>query len=337
MKRAALLFVGALLVLAGDAGARSPAASKPLRVGLVIEASGNPRDPFAQGSIAGLRRAVRELGVEPKVLRPSLKEGYLPSFEYLARRGFDLVVGGSALEGGAIVRAARTFPGTRFAIIDQSLDPLARRPANLQGVEFASEEGSYLAGYLAARMEQRRTGKDVVSSVGGGKLPQVDRYIAGYRAGARRADPGITTLNTYAGMSFGAGGRSKCRNIALEQIARGSGVVFQIAGGCGLGALEAAKERGVFAIGVDADQSFLGPHVLTSVLKRFDVAVFETIRATRSGRFQGGRTVSLGVRQGAVGLGKMSTRVPRAVVADVERIRRQIVAGTISGISTTVR
>jgi len=102
-------------------------------VGLVIEASGNPRDPFGQAALSGLRRAVRELGIEAKVLQPSPKEGYFSSFLYLARRGFGLVLGASALESGVMYRAALEFPKTRFAIIDQAIELLPSRPANLEG------------------------------------------------------------------------------------------------------------------------------------------------------------------------------------------------------------
>ena len=108
-------------------------------------------------------------------------------------------------------------------------------------------------------------------------------------------------------------------------------------GACGLGALEAAKEKGVWGIGVDVDQSSLGPHILTSVLKRIDVAVYEAVRAAKEGRFRGGRTMELGLREGAVGLGRISPRVPRALVDEVERIRRLIVSGKIANIPTALR
>src|SRR5207245_782235 len=110
-------------------------------------------------------------------------------------------------------------------------------------------------GYLAALMEKRRPGKDVIGSVGGYKIPTVDAYIAGYQAGARKADPRITMLNGYADSFVNP---AKCGAVALDQIARGAGVVFQVASACGLGALDAARDRGVWGIGVDIDQSSLG-------------------------------------------------------------------------------
>ncbi len=340
------LVLAALVVGADARGVR--VAERPFRVGIVLEPPSPGSNPWSRNALLGFERAVRKLGVEPKVFRPSPKEGYLGSFRTLGRQGYDLAIGVSFWESEAVYLAARAFPRTRFAIVDVSLPEVLEfvrlslkvvpaRPRNLEGVTLAVQEGGYLAGYLAALVEARRPGRDVVSSVGGLKAPAVDRFIAGFEAGARKARPRIVTLHAYAGRSFAELNRAKCRNLALDQIAKGSGVVFQVAGACGLGALEAAKEKGVFGIGVDADQSSLGPHVLTSVVKRVDVAVYETVRAATEGRFRGGRTVELGLREGAVGLGTISPRVPRSLVAQVERIRRQIVSGTIAGIPTVLR
>src|SRR5439155_962359 len=134
----------------------------------------------------------------------------------------------------------------------------------------------YLVGYLAGLEEKRRPGPDLVGSVGGEKQPPVDRFIAGYQAGAKAADPGIKVVNGY---SQDFTDQAKCKQIALNQIEQGAGVVFQVAGACGLGALDAAKEKHVWGIGVDADQSFLGPHILTSAVKRVDAAVFLAIKS----------------------------------------------------------
>lgn len=332
---AMLLGVGLLAVPAGATADATQGAAKPLRVGIVLEPSGPGSDPWVWPAFAGLERAVRTLGIDRKVLRPSPKEGYLGSFRYLGRQGYDLAIGVGVFEAKPVYQAARTFPSTRFAIVDVSLADLPTGPRNLEGVTFAAQEAGYLAGYLAALVEARRPGRDVVSSVGGWKAPPVDRFIAGFEAGARKARPGIVTLHAYAG-AFDEVGMAKCRNIALDQIAKGSGVVFQVAGACGLGALEAAKQSGVFGIGVDADQSALGSHILTSAVKRIDVAVYQTIRAATEGRFKGGRTVELGLREGAVGLGTINPRVPRSLVAQVDRVRRQIVSGKISRIPTAV-
>jgi len=169
-------------------------------------------------------------------------------------------------------------------------------------------------------------GVEVVSSVGGERLPGVDRWIAGYQAGARAANPRVTTLNGYTDDFWDP---VKGRSVALSQIAKGSRVVFQVASTCGLGALEAASERGVWGIGVDVDQSHLGPHVLTSALMRFDVAVFDTIEALARGTLETGRTSRFSLENGGVGLGAISAAVPTALKAEIEAVRAEIVAGKI--------
>ena len=149
----------------------------------------------------------------------------------------------------------------------------------------------------------------VVSSVGGYKEPPVDRFIAGYQAGAKFSKPDVKTLNGY---SSDWDDQAKCKELALDQIARGSSVVFQVAGGCGLGALDAAGERDAWGIGVDADQSFLGNFVLTSAMKRVDEAVFRIIRSVTDGTWKGGLNVTFGLAEHGVGLGKLNADVPRS-------------------------
>jgi basic membrane protein A len=172
----------------------------------------------------------------------------------------------------------------------------------------------------------------VISTVGGQKQPPVDRFIAGYQAGAKKAVPGIQTLNAY---SQNWVDQAKCKELALNQIAAGSQVVFAVAGGCGLGALDAAKERGVWGVGVDADQSYLGPEVLTSATKGVDEAVFQTIKDVVDGNFTGGNK-DYGLDQRGVGLGKISKQVPKALIAKVDAIKQQIASGKIANIPTTV-
>ena len=166
----------------------------------------------------------------------------------------------------------------------------------------------------------------MVSSVGGQRVPAVERFIAGYQAGARGANSRVTTLNSYTDDFLDP---VKGRSVALSQIAKGSRVVFQVAGVCGLGALEAAKERGIWGIGVDVDQSHLGRHILTSAVKRMDVAVFDTIEELVRGTLETGRTSRFSLRNGGVGLGTISAGVPRSLKAEIEDVRAEIVAGRI--------
>jgi basic membrane protein A and related proteins len=303
---------------------------RQLKVGLVVEPTGI-ESSYIRGAYLGLERAVGELGIKGRVLTPAPKEGYVPSLSLLARQKYDLVIGFGFLQGAgrfaaAIDRAATGFPETKFAIIDYAHDDLAHRPTNVVGLLFREEQAGYLAGYLAALVLTLSPGEEVISSVGGQRVPAVERWIAGYQAGARGANPRVTTLNSYTDDFLDP---AKGRSVALSQIAKGSRVVFQVAGACGLGALEAASERGIWGIGVDVDQSHLGQHILTSAVKRLDVAVFDTIEELARGTLETGRTSRFSLRNRGVGLGTISAAVPRSFKAEIEEVRAAIVAGKI--------
>jgi basic membrane protein A and related proteins len=296
-----------------------------LRVGLVTETTGI-ENPYIRGAYLGFERAVRELGIRGRVLTPAPKEGYVPSLSLLARQKYDLVIGFGFFAAAAMDRVATEFPETRFAMIDYAHDDLAHRPTNVLGLVFREEQAGYLAGHLAALVLTLSPGEDVISSVGGQRVPAVERYIAGFQAGARRANPRVTTLNSYTDSFWDP---VKGRSVALSQIAKGSRVVFQVASTCGLGALEAARESGIWGIGVDVDQSHLGRHILTSAVKRLDVAVFDTIEELVLGTLETGRTSRFSLRTGGVGLGSISPEVPRSLQAEIEDVGAEIVAGKI--------
>ena len=299
---------------------------RQLRVGLVVEPAGIEHT-YSHGAYLGLERAVRELGIRGRVLTSVPKEGYVPSLSLLARQKYDLVIGFGLPAAAAIDRVAIRFPETRFAIIDFDHDDLAHRPENVVGLAFRAEQAGYLAGHLAALVLTLSPGDEVISSVGGERIPGVERWIAGYHAGARGANPLVTTLNSYTDDFFDP---VKGRSVALSQIAKGSRVVFGVAGTCGLGALEAAGERGIWGIGVDVDQSHLGRHILTSALVRFDVAVFDTIEALARGTLETGRTSRFTLENHGVGLGTINAAVPSSLKAEIEDVRAEIVAGKIS-------
>ena len=208
---------------------------------------------------------------------------YVPNLTTLAQQQFDVIVSVGFLMGDATNTVASKLPDSNFAIVDFSAAALKDKPKNVVGLLFKEQEAGYLAGYLAGLWAKDNNAK-AVSTVGGQKIPPVDHYIAGFQAGAKKAFPGVQTLNAY---SQDFVDQAKCKEIALDQIAQGSKVVFQVAGQCGLGALDAAKEKGVQGIGVDADQGYLGDHILTSALKKVDVAVFEAIKSAQDGSLQG--------------------------------------------------
>ena len=203
-----------------------------------------------------------------RVISPDVREDPAGTLSLLARQGYDLIVVELSYSD-ALAAVAPRFPKARFALFDAPLDWLGGvSKSNVQAVVLQPLQAAYLAGWLAARLEQRRSGKDVVGAVGGIDIPPVNDFIVGFRAGARSADPGISVLTGYSDDFLDA---NKCEAIARSQIARGAGTVFNVAGLCGLGTLRAAKDAGVWGIGVDTDQSFLGashPHQRPEELRR---------------------------------------------------------------------
>jgi basic membrane protein A len=308
----------------------TPASS--LRVGLVADAGELNDNGFNELAFKGLKRSERELGVTGRVVEANTPADYIPNMSTLARQGYDLVIGVGFAQGDALAATAKRFPETHFAIVDVDQASLKGKPANVEGLLFREEQVGYLVGYLGA-LEAKRSGSKSISAVGGFKQPPVDRFIAGYRAGAQAAVPGTKVVWSY---SQDWEDQAKCKELALNQIAAGSKVVFQVAGGCGLGALSAAKDRRVWGIGVDGDQSFLGPHVLTSALKGVDSAVFLTIKALQDGTFKGGRNTVFGIDQEGVGLGTLSPKANAADVAATEKVERKLADGEITGIPTTL-
>jgi basic membrane protein A len=326
--RAALLTAVPALLVIGAGGAGNATAKPVLKVGLVADATALTDRTAGHSIYLGLRRAVRDLGVSGRVLTPSPKEGFSPSISYLARQRYDVVIV-AAFEPDVVLRAARAFPRTTFVVPDQTIPG---RPSNVRTLIFREEQVGFLVGYLAGLMEKRRPGRNIVGSVGGARYPAVDQYIAGFRAGARKADPGIVLLNGYSNDFVDP---RRCRGVASEQIALGAGAVFAVAGNCGFGALQAARANHAWGIGVDTDQAYLGAHILTSAVKREDVAVFDTIRSLQNGSLRRGGVSVFTLRNGGLQLGRISPKVPPTLVAAVERIKQQIVSGRIR-VPTTV-
>ena len=341
MKTRAFAAIAVLALAAGCGGGGSSSSSttgtttsaaKPFVV-LVTDINQLNDHGFNQLAYKGLKQAIRELGIRGDVYQSQSSQAYIPNLSTAARKKADLVISVGFDQANAIAKVAKQFPDTKFAIIDVSNADLTGKPKNVQGLIFKEQEVGYLAGYLAGLVEKTSGGKNTIGSVGGQKQPPVDRYIAGYQAGARKADPGVKLLNGYSQEWVD---QAKCKQIALDQIAAGADIVFQVAGGCGLGVLDAAKQSHVWGIGVDADQSYLGPQVLTSAMKRVDTSVFATIKDMLAGKFKGGTDSVFSLSNEGVGLGKVSSKVPQADVQRVQQVAKQIASGKIKDIPTDV-
>ena len=317
---AALLAAAIATAAAGSGGEHG--------VGLVLDGpiSRTP-DAFRSSAFRGLVRAQRSLHVQAKAVASSpTGSNDLAPYDYLARRHYDLVISLPFITG--LSQAARRFPHATFVVLDgtrQALDhPVAR---NVEGTVFHTEEAAYLAGFAAAKVADRGPAPHVVSAVGGFPgQPQVEAYIAGFQAGAKRADPRIKVLTAY---SHDYINQDTCRHIALLQIAHDSRVVFDVAGDCGLGALEAAKQKGVSGVGVDTDQSNLGDFILTSVVINLNRAVYDLATRLVHDRLPTGGNLSYDLRDHGVYLGRFSKHVSRSLRRQLKALARQIVSGKI--------
>jgi basic membrane protein A and related proteins len=284
-----------------DPATTDPATTDPvdngdgdLNVGLLFDITGRGDRSFNDAAAAGLDRAVSELGVTGNESTPTGDGDRAERLQGLIDQGNDLIIGVGFLWGDAITAGAEANPDVQFAIIDSVIEL-----PNVASLVFAEQEGSFLVGAAAALKSQ--TG--VVGFIGGVQIDLIERFEAGFAAGARAVNPDIEVLVNYISQPpdfSGFNDPARGKEIAAAQYEAGADVVYSAAGGSGLGAFEAAREAGapgeVWAIGVDSDQyelvgPDLQPYILTSMLKKVDVAVFETIRALAAGELTPGVVV----------------------------------------------
>jgi basic membrane protein A len=296
-----LVVVSALFLAVGAASCGGDddggGGSDSIKVGLVTDTGGVDDRGFNQFSIAGLDKAEDELNIEKRVYVSNSADDYEPNLQAAVDDGNDFVVAVGFLLAPTTIKVATANPDVSFAGVDHFYgepgdaaceESKTCAVENALGLQYPSEEAGYLAGIVAALTTKTNT----VSTVGGIKIPPVDNWIAGYQAGVKATKPSVKTLNAYSNDFNDA---AKCKEIALDQISQGSDVVFQVAGDCGLGALDAACEQNVTAIGVDADQAAQGDCVLTSALKPLEESVFGVIDTFVKGDFKGGTNAFYGV------------------------------------------
>ncbi|MEA2278762.1 MAG: basic rane protein [Solirubrobacteraceae bacterium] len=315
-----------------SSSASTPAAAKKIKVGLVTDIGGLNDRSFNALANKGLQDAQKQLGIQGRVLISKSNADYVPNLSTLANQKYDMVIAVGFLMADATEKVAKKFPNVKFAIIDSSAAAMKSKPTNVEGLLFKEQEAGYLVGYLSG-LYAKDNKVTTIGSIGGLKIPPVDHYIAGYQAGAKAADPSIKTLNGY---SQDFVDQAKCKEIALDQISKGAKVVFQVAGQCGLGVLDAAKEKSVQGIGVDADQAYLGPQVFTSALKKVDVAVLTSIKGVQDGTYKGGQDVINSVQSGGIGYGKLNAAAQK-YAAQVKAVQDKISSGSISNIPDTVK
>ena len=244
-----LLAIVAMVAIATTTASAHKKANSDIKVGLVTDIAGLGDKSFNYLAGQGLKQAEKKYGIQGDVTVSKSGSSYLPNITNYALKGYDLVIAVGFLEEQAVGQVAKKFPDTKFAIVDDSTSVKALKGLkNVEGLLYKEWESGYLAGYLAGLFEQSSAkglnSANVMSTVGGIAIPPVDHYIAGFQAGAKAADPGVKLLNGYSG-DFIA--QDKCQGLAQQQIAQGSDIIFQVAGQCGLGAINAARDKGYWA------------------------------------------------------------------------------------------
>jgi basic membrane protein A len=310
----------------------------PFRLGLVLDVGGIDDQGFNQLAYVGalIARTVSVINFDYVQAGASSTQVYVQALERFAKQGDDPVIGVGFPMNVAMFRAARAFPQTHFALVDARPVDDTGTMVNLKNVAnllFQAQESGYLVGYMAGLMEKEQIGAarhNTIGAMGGLSIPPVNDYIAGYIQGARAANPGIKILLGYS-QSFTDEGPAL--TIGLNQIAQGADILFQVAGAAGLGYLQAAQRKDVYGIGADADQSYLGPYIMTSALKRVDQAIVLLVRRVLNGTFRGGDN-SFSLKNNGTGYGTVGAMVPPRIIAQVKAQAQLIAAGKL--VPTTV-
>ncbi len=304
-----------------------------VKVGLVFDVGGRGDQSFNDAAYAGLERAMKELGVSQdhiEYIEPGEGGDRESALRQLAAGEYDLIFGIGFLFSDDILAVAKDFPTKHFACVDMNVPESGELPANVVALKFKEEEGSYLVGALSGWL----TKSNKVGFVGGMQIPLIKKFEAGYVAGVKRANPAATVDVKYAGVDGNAfKNPTKGKELALAVYGNGADIIYHASGSTGLGVFEAANEKGTFAIGVDSDQHSAMPgRVLTSMIKRVDVAVFDTIEDQIDGTFPGGQTHVFGLKEKGVDYvydERNKALIPDDVHAKVEALRAEIESGTI--------
>ena len=315
----------------GGGGSQDGAEVRP---GLVLDVGGLGDDGFNDSAYAGLKRAEKDFGVKGDFLESTAPTDYADNLTQLAENGFDPVIAVGFLMTDDLTEISKQFPDTQFAIVDSVVDT-----PNTMDLVFREQEGSYLAGIVAGLMTQEKTEytnpDKVVGFLGGQEGPLIEKFQAGYEAGVKSVCPDCKVLVKYAGATPDAfNDPAKGKEISLQQISQGADVIYHAAGNTGAGLFDAASQEKIFAIGVDLDQAKLFPKdpVLTSVVKRVDNAVYQTIDSVSKGGEPKGTTVDRGLKEKGISLapfGRFDSMVPQEVKDEVQKAKEGIISGDI--------
>nr|WP_233487066.1 MULTISPECIES: BMP family ABC transporter substrate-binding protein [unclassified Halanaerobium] len=315
MKKLSLLLIVALIFLLANT-----AFAQDFKAGMVTDVGGLGDQSFNDAAYRGLKQAEEELGIKISVIESNTMTDYVPNLSSLAEQGYDMVWAVGFLMTDALEEVSQMYPDTKFGLIDS----VVKQP-NVVSVTFAENEGSFLAG-VAAAMESK-TG--TVGFIGGMETTLIKKFEAGFRAGVKTVKPDMKILIGYTGV-FDDPGAGK--ELSLTQFNQGADVIYHASGACGIGVIKAAEEKDLYAIGVDSPQYHLAPNnVLTSMVKRIDVAVLEEVKALYNGNFSTGVRI-YNLQSDGVGLYMPQAKkmLSQETLDKVDMYKNQIINGKIS-------
>jgi basic membrane protein A len=310
-----------------------------IKVGIVFDIGGKNDRSFNAAAWEGVKRAQQDLDITLRDVEPGNPMSIEPAMRAFAERNFDLIIGVGFAQGPIMQRVAKDFPNIKFAIVDGVIfeDDGKTPKANVASLVFREHEGSYLVGMIAA--SKSKTG--VLGFLGGMDIPLIHRFETGYEEGARAVNPDVKIIDNYVGVTDGAWNNpGKGKELAMAQIGKGADVIFTAAGNSGLGAFDAVEQYGKddngvakkFVIGVDSNQNMVKPgYVLTSMVKRVDVAVYDVVKEVLDGKFQGGFH-AFGLEKDGVAYAVDDYNrdlIPADVIQKAEEAKKKIVAGEI--------
>ncbi len=321
-----ILLIFCLLPLAGcatrDFVAEADVGKK--KIGIVFDIGGKDDRSFNAAANVAVLRAKKDFPIILRDVEPGDPTSIEPALRAFAQYGYNLITGVGFAQGPILVDVAKDYPQLHFVLIDAVADS-----PNVASLLFKEHEGSFLVGMIAAHTS--KTG--AIGFVGGMDIPLIHRFATGYEEGARYVNPNIRVLQNYVGITDTAWNNpGKGRELATSQYEQGADVIFQAAGNSGLGVFDAAESYNKFAIGVDANQNWVKPgHILTSMLKRIENALYSIVKDEIEGKFKGGVHI-YGLENDGVGYALDEYNkdlIPASVIEKVEQARRDIIAGKI--------
>jgi basic membrane protein A len=332
-----LALVGAALMIVAVAACGSTSTAgggttKKVKVGLVTDIGGLNDKSFNHLAYVGLQKAIADFNVQGDVTESKTGDDYVPNLTNFASKGYDLVIGVGFLMQEAVGTVSGSYPNIHFAIIDGAgtdANGNDLKHPNVESLFFKEQDAGAMVGVIAGWLEKNgkaKKNKHIIGAIGGVSIPPVNHYIAGYKWAATMEDPSIKVLIGYSNEFSDP---SKCKGPAQSQINGGSDIEFQVAGGCGLGVLQAANDAGVYSIGVDADQKDASPSVIASALKKVDVATYTAIKDVVNNQFQGGALTFSIANQGA-GYAVDNFDLPPDLKTELDKIQGEIHDGTLT-------